>query len=82
MDFADADRRLIVILLDQLYQKLQEGGEAKEEVIETLSKIYPELLLEPEEDIGRFARFQKVDEDYLEQIEVELLDLIEKIQKE
>lgn len=81
MSLTEQERELLIILLDDLYNSLQEGGEKADKALRLLNVVYPDLFTQVD-DIGQYAQFEQVDEDYLEQVELVILDLIEKIKKE
>lgn len=76
----EREHELLIVLLDDLYNKLQEGGEKANEVLRLLTVVYPDLF-DSVDDIGQYAQFEQVNEGYLEQIELVILDLIEKLKK-
>ena len=76
----ERERELLIVLLDDIYNKVQEGGEKADDALRLLAVIYPDLF-NSVDDIGQYARFEQVNEGYLEQIELVILDLIEKLKK-
>ena len=80
MKLNEQERELLIVLLDDLYNKLQEGGEKANDALRLLAAVYPNLF-NSVDDIGQYAQFEQVNEGYLEQIELVILDLIEKLEK-